>query len=77
MSMDFRPASTWRAASVVASASLICPRGARTRARSSSARNSKTVIIIGMLVRRALDRRRMAAWDRDWLATGPRWTPRR
>ena len=29
------------------------------------------------LTRRALDRRRMAAWDADWLATGPRWSPRR
>jgi hypothetical protein len=35
------------------------------------------LIIIGWLTRRALDRRRMAAWDADWLATGPRWTPRR
>jgi hypothetical protein len=29
------------------------------------------------LARRALDRRRMAAWDADWLATAPRWYPRR
>jgi hypothetical protein len=29
------------------------------------------------LARRSLDRRRMAAWDADWLATGPRWTQRR
>jgi hypothetical protein len=35
------------------------------------------LIVIGWLTRRALDRRRMAAWDADWLATGPRWTPRR
>ncbi|MBV9094900.1 MAG: hypothetical protein JO132_13675 [Streptosporangiaceae bacterium] len=34
-------------------------------------------IIVGWAARRALDRRRMAAWDADWLATGPRWTPRR
>ena len=33
--------------------------------------------VIGMLVRRALNRRRIAAWDADWLATGPRWTSRR
>ena len=33
--------------------------------------------VIGWLARRALDRRRMAAWDADWLATGPQWTPRR
>jgi hypothetical protein len=29
------------------------------------------------LTLRVLDRRRMAAWDADWLATGPRWSPRR
>ena len=29
------------------------------------------------LTRRGLDRRRMAAWDADWLATGPRWSSRR
>jgi hypothetical protein len=29
------------------------------------------------LTRRAFDRRRMAAWDADWLATAPRWSPRR
>lgn len=29
------------------------------------------------LARRALNRRRMAAWDADWQATGPRWTSRR
>ncbi len=29
------------------------------------------------LARRALDRRRMAAWDADWQATGPSWTSRR
>jgi hypothetical protein len=33
--------------------------------------------VAGWLTRRALDRRRMAAWDADWLATGPRWSPRR
>lgn len=31
--------------------------------------------LIGALVRRALDKRRMASWDAAWLATGPRWTP--
>ena len=36
-----------------------------------------TLAVIGWLARRSLDRRRMAAWDADWLATGPRWTPRR
>lgn len=29
------------------------------------------------LVRWRLDCRRIAAWDADWLATGPRWRPRR
>jgi hypothetical protein len=29
------------------------------------------------LTRRILDRRRIAAWDADWLATGPQWSPRR
>jgi hypothetical protein len=32
--------------------------------------------VAGLLARRALDKRRMAAWDADWLATGPRWTTR-
>jgi hypothetical protein len=32
--------------------------------------------IAGMLARRALDRRRMAAWDAEWRVTGPRWTTR-
>ncbi|HTQ90105.1 MAG TPA: hypothetical protein VMK84_11485 [Streptosporangiaceae bacterium] len=34
------------------------------------------LITIGWLARRSLDRRRMAAWDADWLANGPRWSPR-
>ena len=29
------------------------------------------------VARRMLNRRRLAAWDADWLATGPRWTSRR
>jgi len=33
--------------------------------------------VAGWLVRRFLDRRRLAAWDADWLANGPRWSPRR
>lgn len=33
--------------------------------------------VTGWLARRSLNRRRLAAWDADWLATGPRWTPRR
>ena len=32
--------------------------------------------ITGMLARRALDKYRMAAWDAEWRATGPRWTTR-
>jgi hypothetical protein len=31
---------------------------------------------VGGLARRALDQRRMAAWDAEWLAYGPRGTPR-
>lgn len=31
----------------------------------------------GMLARRELDKRRIAAWDAEWRATGPRWTTRR
>ena len=36
-----------------------------------------TLIVFGWLIRYFLDRRRMAAWDADWLAYGPRWTSRR
>ena len=36
-----------------------------------------TLIVAGWLARRSLDRRRLAAWDADWLANGPRWSPRR
>jgi hypothetical protein len=32
--------------------------------------------ITGFLARRELNKRRMAAWDTDWRATGPRWTTR-
>ena len=31
----------------------------------------------GTLSHRALDKRRLAAWDADWRVTGPRWTSRR
>jgi hypothetical protein len=34
------------------------------------------LIVIGAVAHRALDKRRMAAWDADWRATGPRWTTR-
>lgn len=30
--------------------------------------------ITGLVTRRALDKRRMAAWDAEWRTTGPRWT---
>jgi uncharacterized membrane protein YhaH (DUF805 family) len=30
--------------------------------------------ITGLLARRTLDRRRMAAWDTEWRAIGPHWT---
>ena len=33
--------------------------------------------VVGWLAHRSLDRRRLAGWDADWLATGPRWSPRR
>jgi hypothetical protein len=32
--------------------------------------------VTGVLARRALDKRRIAAWDADWRATGRRWTRR-
>ena len=35
------------------------------------------LVIVGGLTRRALNARRLAGWDAAWLATGPRWSPRR
>lgn len=35
-----------------------------------------TLAVVGFLARRSLDRRRMAAWDAEWRAAGPRWTMR-
>ena len=32
--------------------------------------------VTGLVTRRTLDRRRMAAWDTEWRATGPHWTTR-
>jgi hypothetical protein len=32
--------------------------------------------VTGALVRHVLNKRRLAAWDADWRATGPRWTAR-
>jgi hypothetical protein len=34
-----------------------------------------TLIIVGWAGCWALDRRRLAGWDAEWLATGSRWTP--
>ena len=34
------------------------------------------LILTWALVRRLLDKRRMAAWDAEWQSTGPRWTTR-
>jgi hypothetical protein len=33
-----------------------------------------TLTVAGVLVRRAIDRRRLAAWDAAWDATGPLWS---
>jgi hypothetical protein len=35
------------------------------------------LITVGWLVRRSLDRGRLSGWDAEWLANGPRWSPRR
>ena len=35
------------------------------------------VMIAGMLVRRALDHRRLSAWEAEWRASGPLWSGRR
>jgi hypothetical protein len=32
--------------------------------------------LAGVLARRSLNKRRIAAWEADWHATGPRWTTR-
>jgi len=36
-----------------------------------------TLVIIGLGGRWVLDRRRLTAWDAEWLATEPRWSSRR
>lgn len=36
-----------------------------------------TLLTIAWLIRWALDKRRMAVWDAEWLANGPRWSPKR
>ncbi|MBO0816772.1 MAG: hypothetical protein J2P30_16735 [Actinobacteria bacterium] len=35
------------------------------------------LLVAGSLARRMLDRRRLAAWEADWGATGPQWTSHR
>jgi hypothetical protein len=35
------------------------------------------LLAAGWVIRWFLDRRRLAAWDAEWLANGPRWSPRR
>ena len=52
---------------------------ARAQMAAYAAAGSLAVILIaaGWLARRSLDRRRLAAWDSDWLANGPRWSQRR
>jgi hypothetical protein len=35
------------------------------------------LLAAGMLARRALDRRRLRAWDAEWRASGPQWSGRR
>lgn len=34
------------------------------------------LVAMGWLARRSLDRHRLAAWDAEWLANGPRWSRR-
>ena len=35
------------------------------------------LLALGALARRALDRRRLSAWDAEWRANGPHWSGRR
>ena len=35
-----------------------------------------SLAVAGALARRALDKRRLAAWDAEWRAAGPHWTTR-
>jgi hypothetical protein len=50
---------------------------ARLAAGLAVAAVAVTLFIVGELARRVLDKRRLAAWEADWLVTGPRWSPRR
>ena len=38
---------------------------------------ASVLLVIGALGHQYLDRRRLAAWDADWRATGPQWTHQR
>ena len=46
-------------------------------AAAAAASLAVTLMVAAWLARRSLDRRRLAAWDADWLANGPQWSPRR
>jgi hypothetical protein len=35
------------------------------------------LLVLAWLIRRLMDRRRLAGWEADWARTGPRWTRRR
>ena len=50
-------------------ASIPCPKALET--------SSSTRLLIETLARRALDRRRLNAWEAGWRASGPLWTGRR
>jgi hypothetical protein len=52
-------------------------RQAALAALTASAIATTVLLIAGLAGRRTLNRRRLAAWDVDWQATGPRWTSRR
>ena len=51
----------------------------RAQLAAGAAAGSLAVALIAAawLVRRSLNRRRLAEWDADWLANGPRWSQRR
>jgi hypothetical protein len=48
-----------------------------TAASLATAAVAAVLAVLGLLARWALDRRRLAAWDAHWSATGPQWTGRR
>jgi hypothetical protein len=37
----------------------------------------EVLLCVGQLAHYLLERRRLAAWDADWRATGPQWTRQR